>query len=287
MPITGPGGRVVDYEQLRATVSWDQAKQELEYVEGQPVNLGDICVDRNVRLGRGEKLALVHEGHGGEIRQFTYNDLMLLTNGWAHFLRGLGIRPLDRVCLFLERHPELYIGFMSVVKTGAVVQPLFSAFGEEALYQRMSDSGAKAIITERHHLGKVRKIRERLPSLEYVIVIDHDEEGRALRQGEVAFRMMDHKRDSFPIAKTYPESPSVLHYTSGTTGAPKGATHVHGSIFAQYLTSKLVLDIQDDDIYWCTADPGWVTGTSYGIIGPWVMGATQIVVNAGFSSDRW
>ncbi len=120
-----------------------------------------------------------------------------------------------------------------------------------------------------------------------MIVVDHEEEGRPLREGEVAFDMMDHRRDTFPMAKTYVESPSLLHYTSGTTGAPKGAMHVHGSIFAQYLTTKMVLDVQDDDMYWCTADPGWVTGTSYGIIGPWSVGATQVVVNAGFSSDRW
>jgi len=288
MPITGP--RVIhtgDYEQLRAIINWDRARQELGYVEGEPLNIGYICVDRNVELGRGDRLALVHEGHGGEIRQFTYRDLMLLTNGWAHFLRGLGVRPLDRVCLFLDRHPELYIGFMGVVKTGAIAEPLYSAFGEDALYARTSDSGAMAIITGRHHLGKVRRIREKLPALQFVVVVDHEEEGRPLREGEVAYRMMDHRRETFPIAKTYAESPSVLHYTSGTTGAPKGAMHVHSSIFAQYLTTKVVLDLQEDDIYWCTADPGWVTGTSYGIIGPWSVGVTQVVLNAGFASDRW
>jgi acetyl-CoA synthetase len=277
----------VDYETLRRTITWDVAKNELGYVDGAPINIAQVCIDRNVDLGRGDKLALVHEGHEGEIQHFTYRDLKRLTNGWAHFLRGLGIRPLDRVCLFLERHPELYIGFMGILKTGAVVQPLFSAFGEDALYARMSDSGAVAIITEKRHLSKVRRVRERLPLLQHIIVIDHDPDGKALRDGEMAYSMMDHTIDEVPVVRTYAETPSVLHYTSGTTGAPKGAMHVHSSIFAQYLTSKVVLDLKDDDIYWCTADPGWVTGTSYGIIGPWVMGVTQVVVNAGFSSDRW
>jgi acetyl-CoA synthetase len=176
---------------------------------------------------------------------------------------------------------------MGILKTGAIVEPLFSAFGEDALYARMHDSGAVAIITERRHLGKVRRVRERLPELKTVIVIDHEEDGKPLREGEHAYTMGEHRVERFAIARTYAESPSVLHYTSGTTGAPKGAMHVHSSIFAQYLTSKIVLDLRDDDIYWCTADPGWVTGTSYGIIGPWALGATQIVVNAGFSSDRW
>jgi acetyl-CoA synthetase len=130
-------------------------------------------------------------------------------------------------------------------------------------------------------------VRERVPSLRTVIVIDHEEDGRPLREGEVAFSMMANKLEAFPVFKAYPETPSVLHYTSGTTGKPKGAMHVHGSIFAQYLTTKVALDLKDDDIYWCTADPGWVTGTSYGIIGPWALGVTQVVVDAGFSSDRW
>jgi acetyl-CoA synthetase len=277
-----------DYDRLRRELSWDQAKGELGHREGEPLNLGYLCVDRHVEAGLGGRLALIHEGHEGEIRQFTFRDLQQLTNGWAHFLRGnVFIRPLDRVCLFLDKVPELYIGFLGILKTGAVVEPLFSAFGDDALVARMLDSRAAAIITQRRHLGKVRKARERLPDLKTIVVIDHDGDGKKLREGEIDYRMMDHREDHFPVAATYAESPSVLHYTSGTTGAPKGAMHVHGSIFAQYLTSKVVLDLKDGDIYWCTADPGWVTGTSYGIIGPWSLGATQVVLDAGFSSDRW
>jgi acetyl-CoA synthetase len=278
----------VDYQQMRRDVTWDVARRELGYTEDGTVNIGYLCVDRHVEAGLGEKPALIHESHDGTLRHFTFRDLQQLTNGWAQFLRGtVSIRPLDRVCLFLDKVPELYIGFLGVLKTGAVVEPLFSAFGEDALVARMQDSRATAIITQKRHVGKVRKAKDRLPDLKTIIVIDHDEEGRKLREGEIEYRMMDHRVDQCAIAPTYPETPSVLHYTSGTTGAPKGALHVHGSVFAQYLTTKVVLDVRDDDIYWCTADPGWVTGTSYGIIGPWVMGATQVVLDAGFSSDRW
>ncbi|MBE3072429.1 MAG: acetate--CoA ligase [Acidobacteria bacterium] len=277
----------IDYQQLRQDITWDVARRELGLTEHAPINLAQICIDRHADGPKAGKIALVHENHNGDLRQFTYHDLKQLTNGWAKFLRGLGIRNLDRVCLFLERVPELYVGFMGILKTGAVVEPLFSAFGEDALYARMEDSGAVAIITQRKHLGKVRRVRERLSALKTVIVIDHEEDGKPLREGEVAFRMMDNRVETFPVFRTYAESPSVLHYTSGTTGKPKGALHVHSSILAQYLTSKVVLEIRDDDMYWCTADPGWVTGTSYGIIGPWALGATQVVVDAGFSSDRW
>ena len=279
--------RTVDYQQLRSAITWDVARRELGFVEGGSLNIADLCIDRHVMAGRGDKVALVHENHEGELRRFTYRDLMLLTNGWAAFLRGLGIRNLDRVCLFLDRVPELYIGFMGILKLGAVVEPLFSAFGEDALHSRMEDSAATAIVTERKHLGKVRRVRERVPSLKTVIVIDQEADGRPLRDGEVAYSMMANQLVTFPVFRAFPETPSVLHYTSGTTGKPKGAMHVHGSVFAQYLTSKVVLDLRDDDVYWCTADPGWVTGTSYGIIGPWAMGATEVVLDAGFSSDRW
>jgi acetyl-CoA synthetase len=280
-------GTPIDYDALRREVRWDLAARELGLADGGPVNLGHLCIDRHVAAGRGEKDALVHEDHAGSVRRFTYRDVQRLSNGWAAFLVERGIRPLDRVCLFLDRIPELYIGFAGIAKTGAVVVPLFSAFGDDALVQRMADCRAKAVITQRRHVGKVRKARERLPDLETVIVVDHDPTGKPLHEGEIAYKMSSHPADSFPVARTYAESPSVLHYTSGTTGRPKGALHVHSSIVAQYLTSKLVLDIKDRDVYWCTADPGWVTGVSYGIIGPWSLGATQVVLDAGFSSERW
>ncbi len=285
MESTLPGA--VDYELLKQTITWDVSKRALGYEDGSSLNIAQLCVDRHVDAGRGDRLALIHENHEGELRRFTYRDLMLLTNGWATFLRGCGIGSLDRVCLFLDRVPELYVGFMGILKAGAVVEPLFSAFGEDALHSRLEDSAAVAIITQRRHLGKVRRVRERLPSLKTVIVVDREEDGRPPREGELAYSMMDNRVGSFDVFRAYAETPSVLHYTSGTTGKPKGALHVHGSIFAQHLTSKVVLDLEDDDIYWCTADPGWVTGTSYGIIGPWALGVTQVVLDAGFSSDRW
>jgi acetyl-CoA synthetase len=277
----------VDYPKLRQEIGWGRAAEDLALTEGGAVNIAHLCVDRHVAQGQGGRTALIHEDHRGVIRSFTFRDLMVHSNGWAEFLSGQGVRPLDRVCIFLDRVPELYIGFMGILKTGAVVVPLFSAFGEEALIQRMEDCRAAAIITQRRHLGKVRKARERLPDLRTVIVIDHDGDAKKLREGEIGWSMADHPVDSFVVATTTSESPSVLHYTSGTTGRPKGALHVHSSILAQYLTSKIVLDIREDDVYWCTADPGWVTGTSYGIIGPWSLGAAQVVLDAGFSSDRW
>ena len=145
--------------------------------------------------------------------------------------------------------------------------------------------GPSAIITQKKHLHKIRKIREQLPNLRHCIVVDAPQ--ASLQEGETAFTMEQVPVEHFLIYPTKAESPSVLHYTSGTTGQPKGAQHVHYSIVAQYLTAKWALDFRPDDIYWCNADPGWVTGTSYGIIGPWANGITQAVLDSGFNADKW
>jgi acetyl-CoA synthetase len=169
---------------------------------------------------------------------------------------------------------------------GGIVQPLFSAFGEDALHMRLEDASTKAILTTRKHLGKVRRIRGMLPELACVVVVDAGD--KTLEKGEIAFSMENAKGlEQYKTLKVGPEVPSVLHYTSGTTGKPKGALHVHSSIIAQYITTKWVLDVTPEDIFWCTADPGWVTGTSYGIIGPWANGVTQIVLDSGFSARSW
>ena len=228
------------------------------------------------RLGLAQKLALLWEDYQGNQKRFTYNDLRVYSNTIAHFLASLGILPGERVCLFLDRVPELYIGFLGILKMGAVAQPLFSAFGDESLCVRLKDAGTSAIITQKKHLHKIRKIREQLPNLRHCIVVDAPQ--ASLQEGETAFTMEQVPPvEHFLIYPTKAESPSVLHYTSGTTGQPKGAQHVHYSIVAQHLTAKWVLDFRPDDIYWCNADPGWVTGTSYGIIGPWANGITQAV----------
>ncbi len=276
-----------NYSDRIKNFSWSIAESELGYRHGDPINIGWYCSDRICEQGKGEKTALIWEGYGGVEKQFTFNQVRIATNTIASFLSGLGILPEERVCLFMDRIPELYLSFVAVLKTGAVVQPLFSAFGEESLFVRLENAGTKAIITQRKHLSKVRRIIERLPDLKHIIIVDQPE-GKDLCDMEIPF-ILDKAApvETFQIAKTGPESPSVLHYTSGTTGQPKGVHHVHYSLISQYLTTKWVLDLQDNDIYWCTADPGWVTGTSYGIIGPWSMGITQCVLDSGFSADAW
>jgi acetyl-CoA synthetase len=274
------------YEELTRNIDWNVAERELGYTPGDPINIGWLCSDRICQLGLADKWALLWEDYQGREKRFTYNDVRILSNTVAHFLCGLDIQPGERVCLFMDRIPELYIGFLGILKTGAVAQPLFSAFGDESLSVRLANAETSAIITQKKHVHKVRKIRKQLPNLRHVIVVDADQ--ASLAEGEIAFSMEQAPRiEHFSVYPTRAESPSVLHYTSGTTGQPKGVQHVHYSIIAQYLTAKLALDLRPDDIYWCNADPGWVTGTSYGIIGPWSNGITQVVLDSGFNAERW
>jgi acetyl-CoA synthetase len=277
---------VTTYQERLSGFDWSRAERELDFVPGGPLNIGWHCSDRVCALGRGAAPALIWEDFQGNARTYSFDELRLRSNAIAEFLRGLGLGPGERVCLFLDRVPELYIGFLGILKMGAIAQPLFSAFGEESLETRLADAGTAAVITQRKHVGKVRRIREHLPALRHVVVVDAG--ALPLPAGEVAMHM-----DALAVSATFAihptgaETPSVLHYTSGTTGQPKGAQHVHYAIVGQYLTAKWVLDLRPDDIYWCNADPGWVTGTSYGIIGPWANGITQVVLDSGFNAERW
>ncbi|MCK9204794.1 MAG: AMP-binding protein, partial [Bacteroidales bacterium] len=278
---------IISYQERIKNFDWNIAEKELDYEPGKIINIGWYCSDRICQLGKADKMGLIWEGSTGIEKKYTYNDIRLNSNTIAQFLRDLGIWPEERVCLFMDKIPELYIGFLGILKTGAIAQPLFSAFGDESLFIRLDNAQTTAVFTQKKHAPKVRKIMDKMPYLKHLIIVDADP-AKPLGEREVAFDMEQAKKvEFFDIYPTVAESPSVLHYTSGTTGQPKGVKHVHYSLISQYLTSKWVLDLQDDDIYWCTADPGWVTGTSYGIIGSFSNGVTQCVLDAGFSADNW
>ncbi len=275
------------YDERIKDFDWSIAEEELGYKKGDTINIGWYCSDRICEMGKADKLALIWEGLGGVEKKYTYNDLRVNSNTMGAFLRDLGINDGDRVCLFMDKIPELYIGLLGVLKIGAIAQPLFSAFGDESLHVRLDNAETTAIITQRKHVSKVRKIVEKMPYLKHIIIVDHDGV-KSIKEREVPFSMETATPvENLEIFPTKADSPSILHYTSGTTGQPKGVKHVHYSLISQYLTTKWVLDLQEDDIYWCTADPGWVTGTSYGIIGGFAMGVTQCVLDTGFSAESW
>jgi len=274
------------YEERLKGFDWSVSREVLGWTEGELLNIGHMCADRICARGDADKVALIWEGFGGKKRTYTFDDLRANSNAFAKTLQVRGLEPGDRICIFMDKIPSLYFAFLGILKMGGIAQPLFSAFGDESLEVRLASAGTRAILTTQKHVKKVRKILDRLPDLEHIIVVEGNE--AKLKDGEAFFDVEAAPRvEEFDSFRAGPESPSVLHYTSGTTGQPKGAMHVHSSVWGQALTANWVLDLRPDDVYWCTADPGWVTGTSYGIIGPWALGITQCVLDSGFTSKRW
>ncbi len=275
------------YDERLKDFDWGRAREELAYDDAPTKNIAYFLAERNCERGLGDKVALIWENAAGDAAErFTFEQLRLYGNAYARLLRGLGVEPGERVCLFMDKIPDLYFSFVGILKAGAIAQPLFSAFREDSLFTRLENAETSAVLTTKKLAGRVRRIRDKLPALKHLIIVDAGD--AEPREGETHFDLhAGEPVEEFDIYPADEETPSVLHYTSGTTGAPKGALHVHGSLVAQYITARWVLDIRDDDVYWCTADPGWVTGTSYGIIGPWALGATQLVLEIGFMPERW
>jgi acetyl-CoA synthetase len=281
-----PAPNLVDYEAARAGFSWEAARAELEGLPGGGLNIAWEAVDRQVRAGLGETVALRWLGRNGERRDFTYAELADLSDRFANLLERLGIGKGDRVCVLAGRIPELYVTALGTLKAGAVFCPLFSAFGPEPVRVRLTKSRARVLVTTTLlYQRKVRAQRGDLPDLEHVLLADGDGGGEP---GVHPFHLLlDAETASRPLPDTRPGDMALLHFTSGTTGTPKGAVHVHEAVVAHRLTGRWVLDLRPGDIYWCTADPGWVTGVSYGIIAPLANSATLVVDEAEFDAGRW
>jgi acetyl-CoA synthetase len=277
-----------DYARVRAAFSWETAARGLSGLPGGGINIAYEAVDRHAAGGRASHLALRWLGKDGTRRDFTYRDLCEQTNRFANVLRQLGIGAGEPVFVLAGRIPELYISILGALKNRCVASPLFSAFGPEPIHTRLSlGEGMVLVTTESLYRKKLIGLKERLPKLRHILVVS---EGGEVPQatGVLDFgRLMASASPVFGVPPTGPEDRSLLHFTSGTTGKPKGAVHVHGAVVAHHETGRLALDLHPDDVFWCTADPGWVTGTSYGIISPLTNGVTSIVDEGDFDAERW
>jgi acetyl-CoA synthetase len=277
----------VDYESARRAFSWDNIRGELDGMPGGGLNKAYECLDRHLKTPRRDKIAMLWEGKNGERETYTFAEMTREASRAANGLRSLGVEKGDRVFMFLERIPECYFTVFGTLKLGAVIGPLFSAFGPDAVRDRLADSGAKVLVTAPELWARVKEIRADLPELKHVVLVTRRQQAE-LEDGVVLWdEVVGSQSDEFKTVATDPEDYSVMHYTSGTTGKPKGAAHVHNAIIGQYATGKYVLDLHEEDIYWCTADPGWVTGTSYGMFAPWSNGATSLVYEGGFGAGHW
>jgi acetyl-CoA synthetase len=278
-----------DYEAACENFSWDEAARDLDGLpKGRGLNIAHEAVDRHAAGKLHDKPAIRSIGKTGEVKDYTFGELARLSNRFANVLGQLGVAAGDRVYLLLGRTPELYLAALGTWKYRGILSLLFSAFGPEPIKSRVTIGEAKVLVTtESLYNRKVAKIRGELPSLEHVIIIG-DNRRRTEIPGTLDYsRLMDAADDEFTIGPTEPELPALLHFTSGTTGTPKGAVHVHRAVVAHHVTGKLALDLHPEDVFWCTADPGWVTGTSYGIIAPLTNGVTSIVDERDFDADRW
>ncbi|WP_343657331.1 acetate--CoA ligase [Cupriavidus sp.] len=278
-----------DYEAERHGFSWDAIRRTLGAQPDGGLNIAWQAVDRHVESGAGDKVAFRFLSRGGPAaRAVTYAQLASLTNRFCNVLRELGVGKGDRIFILAGRIPELYTALLGGLKNGCVVSPLFSAFGPEPIATRLNlGKGSVLVTTDQLFMRKVAAWRDRMPSLKHILLVAEDGGSTAIPGTLDLAAMMRSATDACQITPTTSEDMALLHFTSGTTGTPKGAVHVHGAALTHWATGRYALDLHADDIYWCTADPGWVTGTSYGAIAPLLHGITSIVDLEEFDAQRW
>lgn len=282
IPVITSEHNLKNYDEAYANFKWEDVEKEFSWFNTGKVNAAYEAIDRHVDEGRGDKLALLFSDATRD-ESYTFSGLKTLTNKFGNALRSLGITKGDRVFIFMPRSPELYTAFIGSIKIGAIVGPLFEAFMEAAVKDRLLDSDAVAIVTTPGLKNRIPV--DELPALKHVILVGAEGE---LGEKELSFeKMMSEASDQLDIEWVDREDGMQLHYTSGSTGKPKGVLHVHNAMIQHFQTGKWVLDLREDDIYWCTADPGWVTGTAYGIWAPWLNGVTAVVRGGRFSPEDW
>lgn len=265
-----------DYETAYKSFKWKDARLELDWFEGK-INAAYNAIDRHTQTWRKNKIALYWEDEDGTKIKYTFGEMAILSNKLANLLKDFGVGRGDRVFIFLPRIPELYISFLGTVKIGAIAGTLFSAFQERALADRLGNSGASVVITNKELKARIDKVKKGLPELKHIITVDTDDFNKS----------MEHASDELRVAHMDPDDYAFMLYTSGTTGKPKGVMHCHKAVLSEHMTAKWVLDLRDGDTYWCTADPGWVTGIAYEILGCWSLGVTSVVYAGRFDPKRW
>lgn len=280
-PIT-KNSNLADYDETYHSFQWSEAEASFDWFKTGKVNMVHEAIDRHANSSRKDKVALYYSDDKRD-EKITFLDMKSQTNRFGNVLRNLGISKGDRVFVFMPRTPECYFAILGTIKIGAIAGPLFEAFMEGAVRDRLEDSEAVAIVTTPALLNRV-PVNE-LPALKHVILVGAD---RELAEGQISFEeAMQAASDELEPEWMDREDGMILHYTSGSTGKPKGVLHVHNAMLQHLQTGKWVLDFNEDDIYWCTADPGWVTGTAYGMFAPWLNGVTNVIRGGRFSPSDW
>ncbi|KMJ57065.1 acetyl-CoA synthetase [Bacillus sp. LL01] len=283
LPVTKGNYNLEDYEQTYRNFDWSEVEKNFSFAETGRVNVAYEAIDRHAESARKNKVALYYRDPERD-EKYTFKEMKEMSNKAGNILKQTcDVEKGDRVFIFMPRSPELYFAALGAIKLGAIVGPLFEAFMEGAVKDRLEDSEAKVIITTPELFKRIPF--DDLPALKHVVLVGEDvkEEGPFV---DFNSRM---KEASKKLQVEWVEKTDglVLHYTSGSTGKPKGVLHVHNAMVQHYQTAKWVLDLKEEDVYWCTADPGWVTGTAYGIFGPWLVGASNVIVGGRFRPEAW
>jgi acetyl-CoA synthetase len=261
----------------------------VKWFSGGKINMSYNCLDRHLGSWRRNKAAIIWEGENGETATWTYQQLHSQVCKFSNVLKMLGIRKGDRVCIYMPMIPEIAVAMLACARIGAVHSIVFAGFSSSALVDRITDAEAKLVITADggYRRGQVVNLKENVdaalencPSVENVIVVKRLEKELYMHYGRDHWydELMKSVDDDYPAEQLDAEHPLYILYTSGTTGKPKGILHTTGGyIVMSYLTTKYVFDIKDEDVFWCTADAGWVTGHTYVVYGPLLNGATTVM----------
>ncbi|MCK4443324.1 MAG: acetate--CoA ligase [Thermoplasmata archaeon] len=275
---------LTDYARARRSFNWSDAEVHFDWHKTGKINMAHEAIDRHAD-GRNKNKVALHYIDDTRSEKYTFLEMKRLSNKFANVLRKYGIGKGDRVFTFLPRSPEVYISIFGTLKIGAIPSPLFEAFMEDAVRDRIQDSEAVAIVTVPEMMNRIPK--KDLPSLKHIFIVNPVEPD--LEEGEIDWtsEMEEASPKLNDLVWLEREDPLILHYTSGSTGKPKGVLHAQNAMIGQMMTGKWVLDFQEDDTYWCTSDPGWVTGTSYGMFAPWLNGITNVIRGGRFDADKW
>ncbi len=279
---------LVDYAATRRSFSWQHEAAHLSGLPNGGLNIAFEALDRHADSARASQRAIRFIGADLSCRDFSYAQLRAEANRFANVLQALGLGRHTCVATFLGRCPELYIAALGTLKAGGIYLPLFSVFGPEPLATRLELSGAQVLVTtEALYRRKLSAIREKLPALKHVLLIRSSDKEALPADTHNLSTLLAAADENYTTVATRPEDIALMHFTSGTTGKPKGVLHAHQAVLMHEASARFALDLHEQDICWCTADPGWVTGVSYGMLAPLVCGVSLIVDTEEFEVERW